>query len=99
MLERYVLVNLLVFYIVSGLVIFRSFHKHLLVTLLRLEYVILNVFFTLIIRIRWERSEGNLALVFLIFAVSEGRIGLSMIVRIVRRHGRDSLKRINLLCY
>jgi NADH:ubiquinone oxidoreductase subunit K len=97
MLEYYLFLVLLLFYIRRGIFVFRSQHKHLLVTLLRLEYVILNIFLILIMNIRWEARESYLSLIFLIFAVSEGRVGLSLLVSISRRHGGDQLKSFNLL--
>lgn len=81
----------------TGLFVFRSRHKHLLITLLRLEYIILNIFIILVLNVQWESSEGFITLVFLVFAVSEGSLGLSLLVRIVRRHGGDYLKRFNLV--
>lgn len=69
----------------------------MLVTLLRLEYIMLNIFIILIINIRWERNESFLSLIFLVFAVSEGRLGLSLLVSISRSHGGDQIKRFNLL--
>ena len=95
MYEYYIVLVVVVFCILRGLLIFVSFHKHLLVTLLRLEYIILNVFLVLVLGVRWSINESYLLLVFLIFAVTEGRIGLSMLVSLVRRHGGDYLKRIN----
>lgn len=49
------------------------------------------------INIRWEGNESFLSLVFLVFAVSEGRVGLSLLVRISRTHGGDQIKSFNLL--
>ena len=45
----------------------------------------------------WDRREAYLTLVFLIFAVSEGSLGLSILVSIVRSHGGDYFKRFNLV--
>lgn len=97
MLEYYLFLMLVLFYIRRGVFVFSSQHKHLLITLLRLEYIMLNVFLILMINIRWEVRESYLSLVFLIFAVSEGRLGLSILVRISRTHGGDQIKRFNLV--
>jgi hypothetical protein len=86
-----------VIFICSGLFVFRSRHKHLLLTLLRLEYVILNIFILLAIDLNLERRESYNLLVFLIFVVVEGRAGLSLLISVVRSHGRDHLKSFNLL--
>lgn len=97
MFEYYLLLLFIIFYVLRGLLMFSSRHKHLLITLLRLEYVILNIFFLLIFNIIWDRREAYLALIFLVFAVSEGRLGLSLLVSIVRSHGGDYFKRFNLV--
>lgn len=97
MLEYYLFLVLSLFYILRGVFVFSSQHKHLLVTLLSLEYIMLNIFIILIVNVGWESNESYLSLVFLVFAVSEGSVGLSMLVSIARRHGGDHLKRFNLL--
>jgi NADH-ubiquinone oxidoreductase chain 4L len=45
----------------------------------------------------WDRREGYISLVFLIFSVAEGRLGLSILVSVVRSHGGDYFKRFNLV--
>lgn len=97
MFEYYLFLLLAIFYIIRGIFIFSSQHKHLLVALLRLEYIMLNVFFILLINMGMETREGYLSLVFLVFAVSEGSLGLAILVSIVRRHGGDYFKRFNLV--
>lgn len=97
MLEYYFFIILTLFYIGRGIFIFTSQHKHLLITLLSLEYIMLNIFLILIINIRWERIEAYISLIFLVFAVSEGSLGLSVLVSISRRHGGDHIKRFNLV--
>lgn len=66
-------------------------------TLLRLEYIILNIFMILILNLGWERFESYISLIFLVFAVSEGRVGLSLLVTIARNHGSDQIKSLNLV--
>lgn len=97
MFEYYLLLIFILFYVFRGLFMFSSRHKHLLITLLSLEYVILNIFFLLIFNMIWDRREGYISLIFLIFSVAEGRLGLSILVSVVRRHGGDYFKRFNLV--
>lgn len=97
MYEYYMLLIVVLFCIARGLLIFVSFHKHLLVTLLSLEYIILNIFLVIVLGVSWVVNERYLLLVFLIFAVSEGSVGLSLLVSLVRSHGGDYLKRINIV--
>lgn len=81
----------------AGVLVFSSQHKHFLITLLRLEYIILNIFIILILNLRWETRESYISLVFLVFAVSEGRVGLSLLVTIARNHGSDQIKSLSLV--
>ena len=97
MLNFYLVVIFLAFFSLRGLLVFCSQHKHLLVTLLSLEYVILRMFVLIILRAGQEIMEAYFSLVFLIFAVSEGAVGLSILTTIARRHGRDYFKRFNLV--
>jgi NADH:ubiquinone oxidoreductase subunit K len=57
----------------------------------------LNIFFLLVTNLALEGRERYILLVFLIFAVTEGRVGLSLLISLTRSHGRDHLKRFNLL--
>jgi NADH:ubiquinone oxidoreductase subunit K len=97
MLNFYVTVLFLAFFVARGLLVFCSQHKHLLVTLLRLEYVILCIFILLMMRGGQEIIEGYLSLIFLVFAVSDGAVGLSILVVLARSHGRDYFKSFNLV--
>ena len=97
MLNFYVVVLFVLFFVARGLVVFCSQHKHLLATLLRLEYVMLCLFIILMLRGSQGATEGYLALIFLVFAVSEGAVGLSILVVMARRHGGDYFKRFNLV--
>nr|BBB16280.1 NADH dehydrogenase subunit 4L [Pagurus minutus] len=62
------------FMVFSGLWSFVSYRKHLLNTLLSLEFIMLGIFFLLF---------------FLTLAACEGALGLSLLVSIVRSHGND----------
>ena len=97
MLNFYAAVLFMVFFVVRGLLVFCSQHKHLLVTLLRLEYIILCIFILLMVGGGQEVIEGYLSLIFLVFAVSDGAVGLSILVVLARRHGRDYFKSFNLV--
>ncbi len=80
--------------IMRGVWIFCSKRKHLLLTLLRLEYIVLGVFFIFFINIR----GGVLfyTLIYLVFRACEGALGLSILVTIRRTHGGDNFSLFNL---
>ena len=85
------------FIVLCGLWRFIRYHKHLLNSLLRLEFIILGVFWLLTIQMRRVGGEIYFSLFFLTIAACEGALGLSLLVHVVRRHGRDRFLRINLL--
>lgn len=86
-----------VFIIFCGLWRFISYNKHLLNSLLRLEFIMLGVFWLLRLQLSIVGREIYISLFFLTLAVCEGALGLSLLVLIVRRHGNDYFKRFNLL--
>lgn len=82
---------------ILGNLIFISKHKHLLIILLRLEFIVLRVFFFILIYLRSIDYDIYILIVFLVFSVCEGALGLSILVSIIRTHGNDYFQRFNLL--
>ena len=80
-----------------GNIIFVSKHKHLLIVLLRLEFIVLRIFFFLIIYLIILDYNIYILIVFLVFSVCEGALGLSILVSIIRTHGNDYFQRYNLI--
>jgi NADH-ubiquinone oxidoreductase chain 4L len=78
--------------VVVGLVSFCFKGKHLLIMLLSLEYVSIGVFLFIVSLIGVTRIY--FPVVFLIFVVCEGVIGLSVLISIRRSHGIGGLIRI-----
>ena len=76
---------------------FVSNRKHLLSILLRLEYIVLSLFFLLFIYLNLLNYEFFFRLIFLTFRVCEGSLGLSILVSIIRTHGNDYFQRFNVL--
>ena len=85
------------FIVLCGLWRFIRYHKHLLNSLLSLEFIILGVFWLLRRQMAGVGSEVYFSLFFLTLAACEGALGLSLLVHVVRRHGRDRFIRLNLL--
>jgi len=86
-----------IFSIICGLWVFCRKRKHLLNTLLSLEYIILRVFWLIIKSLRFMGQEIFFSLFFLTFAACEGALGLALLVSIVRTHGNDQFINFNLL--
>ena len=81
-----------IFVILRGFIIFTRHRKHLLNTLLRLEFIILGIFFCIIGCICFLGYERYFVLFFLTLAACEGALGLSLLVSIVCFHGNDCFR-------
>lgn len=95
-----IILNIWIIFIIIfilGNLIFISKHKHLLIILLRLEFIVLGLFFFMLIYLRSIDYDIYILIVFLVFSVCEGALGLSILVSIIRTHGNDYFQRFNLL--
>lgn len=89
-----------IFFIVlyfSGILSFRLKCKHLLVMLLSLEMVILSLFIFLFAEIISVGFSSYFCMIFLSISVCESSLGLSILVSIIRSHGRDYFRIFNVL--
>nr|YP_007627040.1 NADH dehydrogenase subunit 4L [Lithidiopsis carinatus]AGC22331.1 NADH dehydrogenase subunit 4L [Lithidiopsis carinatus] len=73
----------------GGVYVFSSKRKHLLMVLLSLEYIVLSLFVLLIIFLAGYDYDYFFPIVFLVFSVCEGALGLSILVSMIRSHGND----------
>ena len=80
-----------------GALAFVRGRKHLLNTLLSLEYIILSIFWLLTVSIARLGGDCFFVLFFLALAACEGALGLGLLISIVRRHGNDNFSRFNVL--
>lgn len=65
--------------------------------LIRLEYVVLSTFILLLLVTFILGLETYVRLIFLVASVCEGRLGVGIIVGIVRSHGSDYIRSFNAL--
>uniref|UniRef100_UPI0030E1A82D NADH dehydrogenase subunit 4L n=1 Tax=Mecidea indica TaxID=3127717 RepID=UPI0030E1A82D len=89
----------LLFNFFSGVVVFCSTHKHLLLSLLSLEYMVLSGFLCLFLVMMNYGYEIYLSMIFLVFTVCEGALGLSILVSLVRSQGNDYLSSMSTLSW
>nr|YP_009131030.1 NADH dehydrogenase subunit 4L [Eutelia adulatricoides]AHV78113.1 NADH dehydrogenase subunit 4L [Eutelia adulatricoides] len=89
------IVSLVMF--ISGNLIFVSKNKHLLIVLLSLEFIVLSIFFFFMIFLMMIDYDMYMLMVFLVFSVCEGALGLSILVSMIRTHGNDYFQSFNLL--
>nr|YP_010177766.1 NADH dehydrogenase subunit 4L [Meleonoma mirabilis]QST15493.1 NADH dehydrogenase subunit 4L [Meleonoma mirabilis] len=80
-----------------GNMIFVSKHKHLLIVLLSLEFIVLSIFFFFLMYLNYMENDMYMLMVFLVFSVCEGALGLSILVSMIRTHGNDYFQSFNLL--
>nr|WGO57804.1 NADH dehydrogenase subunit 4L [Sigmella schenklingi biguttata] len=80
-----------------GIWVFSSNRKHLLVTLLSLEFIVLVLFFVLCSYLNMFNYELFFGLVFLTFSVCEGALGLSVLVLMIRSCGNDYFQSYSML--
>nr|YP_009743923.1 NADH dehydrogenase subunit 4L [Protambulyx astygonus]QIE12695.1 NADH dehydrogenase subunit 4L [Protambulyx astygonus] len=80
-----------------GNLIFISKNKHLLIILLSLEFIVLSIFFFLLVFLMFIDYDMYMLMVFLVFSVCEGSLGLSILVSMIRTHGNDYFQSFNLL--
>nr|AYV91144.1 NADH dehydrogenase subunit 4L [Parantica sita]UXD06486.1 NADH dehydrogenase subunit 4L [Parantica sita] len=89
------MISLIMFLV--GNMIFVSKHKHLLIVLLSLEFIVLSIFFLMQIYLMMINFNLYMLMIFLVFSVCEGALGLSILVSMIRTHGNDYFQSFNLI--
>nr|YP_009710442.1 NADH dehydrogenase subunit 4L [Pieris naganum]QFZ96398.1 NADH dehydrogenase subunit 4L [Pieris naganum] len=89
------LVILIMFFF--GNMIFVSKHKHLLIVLLSLEFIVLSIYFLMTYYFLMVSYDMYMLMIFLVFSVCEGALGLSILVSMIRTLGNDYFQSYNLL--
>nr|AWV83467.1 NADH dehydrogenase subunit 4L [Kikihia ochrina] len=80
-----------IFMFFSGMVSLCMNRKHLMTTLLSLELIILSMFCSLSFFFSMKMYDLHILLIFLVFSVCEGVMGLSCLVMLIRSHNNDKL--------
>nr|YP_009045529.1 NADH dehydrogenase subunit 4L [Neptis philyra]AHA03893.1 NADH dehydrogenase subunit 4L [Neptis philyra] len=80
-----------------GNMIFVSKHKHLLIVLMSLEFMVLSIFFLMMMYLMMIDYNMYMLMAFLVFSVCEGALGLSILVSMIRTHGNDYFQSFNLI--
>nr|YP_009073578.1 NADH dehydrogenase subunit 4L [Aeolesthes oenochrous]BAP59128.1 NADH dehydrogenase subunit 4L [Aeolesthes oenochrous] len=73
----------------SGLIVFASNRKHLLLMLLSLEFVVLSLYLSLFIYLEHLGYEFFFSMIYLTMSVCEGALGLGVLVSMIRVCGND----------
>nr|AMW67978.1 NADH dehydrogenase subunit 4L [Balmes birmanus] len=82
---------------VSGVISYSLKRKHLLSTLLSLEFIVLSLFYMLVFYLMNYNYEYFFSMIFLTFSVCEGALGLSILVSMIRTHGNDYFQSFSIL--
>ena len=91
-------INIFIFFIFFvGLRVFVSNRKHLLITLIRLEFIVLVIYLYIYIYLYIIEFEAYFRIVFLTISVCEGALGLSILVSLIRGYGNDYFQSYNIL--
>nr|QIV24818.1 NADH dehydrogenase subunit 4L [Teispes insularis] len=73
----------------SGLIVFSSKRKHLLLMLLSLEFVVLSLYLNLYLYLSGCSYEYFFSMIYITMSVCEGSLGLAILVSMIRSHGND----------
>nr|ALO76943.1 NADH deshydrogenase subunit 4L [Oxytelus sp. OXY01] len=80
-----------------GLISFCVMCKHFLMMLLSLEFVMMSLLLGLFFVLLMYNYELYFLMIFMIMVVSEGVLGLSVLVSIIRTHSNDYFQSFNML--
>nr|AID52327.1 NADH dehydrogenase subunit 4L [Rondotia menciana] len=80
-----------------GNLIFVFKNKHLLIVLLSLEFIVLSIFFFFLVLLMFIDCDMYMLMIFLVFSVCEGSLGLSILVSMIRSHGNDYFQSFSML--
>nr|YP_009555380.1 NADH dehydrogenase subunit 4L [Triodia sylvina]AZU95917.1 NADH dehydrogenase subunit 4L [Triodia sylvina] len=96
-MEMFLMMFISFFMFMLGNMIYCSKRKHLLVVLLSLEFMVLSLFFFMVIYLSNIDYEFYFLMIFLVFSVCEGVLGLSILISMIRTNGNDFFQSFNLL--
>nr|YP_011018085.1 NADH dehydrogenase subunit 4L [Eucosmetus incisus]WQH58283.1 NADH dehydrogenase subunit 4L [Eucosmetus incisus] len=91
--------NLLIFMFFGGFLVFCLFHNHFLIMLISLEFLVLVVYLSLFFFIFFYNYDFYYLMLFLVFSVCEGSLGLGILVNMIRSHGNDMLLSLSILSW
>nr|WJW73303.1 NADH dehydrogenase subunit 4L [Malcus inconspicuus] len=83
----------------SGVLSFCLFRNHILTVLFSLEYLVVSVFFVFYLYLSLTGYDLYYVLIYLVFSVCEGSLGLGVLVNMIRLHGNDYLSSFSVLSW
>nr|YP_010613700.1 NADH dehydrogenase subunit 4L [Ancema ctesia]WAR69344.1 NADH dehydrogenase subunit 4L [Ancema ctesia] len=88
---------IMIFMYIIGNMIFVSKKKHLLITLMSLEFIVLSLYVLMLFYLTMIGLNMYMLMIFLVLTVCEGALGLSILVSMIRTHGNDYFQSYNLI--
>nr|QWB85853.1 NADH dehydrogenase subunit 4L [Clytomelegena kabakovi] len=83
--------------VLSGLLVFVSKRKHLLLMLLSLEFIVLGNYMNIFLFLSMSSCELFFSMIYLVMSVCEGVLGLSLLVSMIRTCGNDYIMNFSIL--
>nr|QVM79188.1 NADH dehydrogenase subunit 4L [Nepiodes costipennis multicarinatus] len=78
-----------IFSFFSGLIVFCSKRKHLLLMLLSLEFIVLSLYLNIFLYLSFYGHDYFFSMIFITMSVCEGSLGLAVLVSMIRSLGND----------
>lgn len=85
-----------VFIYTVGLFVLLFQWKHILNILLSFEILMLGIIFSFLLTWGLHSNDYSIIIVIVVFGVCEARLGLSLLVRLIRVHGNDYVSSLRL---
>nr|UPL65840.1 NADH dehydrogenase subunit 4L [Haedus sp.] len=93
------LLSTIFFSFLSGIMVMLSMRKHLLLTLLGMEFTMLSLFIFMFYTFCFGSSDMCFLLYFLVMLVCEGALGISIMVTLIRTHGNDLIMSLYMMSW
>nr|YP_009236829.1 NADH dehydrogenase subunit 4L [Bematistes alcinoe]AMJ17297.1 NADH dehydrogenase subunit 4L [Bematistes alcinoe] len=72
-------------------------HKHLLIMVMILEFLVLILWYFMYLYLSMVDYNMYMLMLFLVFSVCEGALGLSILVSMIRTHGNDYFQSFSMI--
>nr|AHA52448.1 NADH dehydrogenase subunit 4L [Histeromerus sp. QL-2013] len=89
--------NFLLMLFLLSCLMFTFFYKHILLTLISLEFMMINIFINLYYLLIFIKLNMYFISIFIGISICEGILGLSLLVYLIRFSGNDYTNMLNLM--
>nr|YP_010600865.1 NADH dehydrogenase subunit 4L [Binodoxys communis]WAL07396.1 NADH dehydrogenase subunit 4L [Binodoxys communis] len=89
--------NLSMYMFISSCFMFSYFYKHILLTLISLEFMMINMIYNIYFTMLMNEINLFFIAIFLAIAVCESVLGLSLLIHLVRLSGNDYTNNMSMM--